>query len=93
MITATTLVQGELIGLNAKVVKSTNPSNIGISGKVIDETRNTLTIRKGNTNKIIPKETAVFQFTLPNGTVVEAEGNVLMGRPEDRVKKKPKRRW
>jgi ribonuclease P protein subunit POP4 len=91
--TATTFIQGELIGLNAKVVKSTNPSNVGIHGKVIDETRNTLVMRNDDNTHIIAKETSIFQFKLQNGTVVEVEGNAIIGRPEDRVKKRPKRRW
>lgn len=90
---AVTIVQDEFIGLNAKVVKGNNPSHIGISGKVIDETRNTIVIRHKNEDKIIAKETAVFQFTLHDGTVVEVEGNIIVGRPEDRMKKRLKRRW
>jgi ribonuclease P protein subunit POP4 len=90
---AVTIVQDEFIGLKAKVVKSSNTCHVGISGKVIDETRNTLVIRHKNEDKIIAKETAVFQFTLHDGTVVEVEGNVIVGRPEDRMKKRLKRRW
>ena len=90
---ATTIVQNELIGLDARVVKSTNPTNVGISGKVTDETRNTLVIRQNEEDKVVIKETAVFQFTLPNRTIVEVEGKAISGRPEDRVKKKLKRRW
>jgi len=93
MKTAATVIQGELIGLDAKVVKSANPSNLGMSGKIIDETRNTLVIRQNENDKVVAKDTAVFQFTLPNGTVVEVEGVAIIGRPEDRVKKKPTRRW
>jgi len=87
------VVQSEFIGLTAKVVKSTNSSYVGISGEVVNETRNTLVIRHKNEDKVIVKEVAVFQFTLPNGTVVEIEGNAILGRPEDRVKKRLKRRW
>jgi len=87
------VVQGEFIGLNAKVVKSTNPSYVGISGQVINETRNTIVVRHKNEDKVIVKETAVFQFTLPSGTVIEIEGNAILGRPEDRLKKRLKRRW
>jgi len=87
------IVQSELIGLNAKVVKSSNPSYEGISGQVVDETRNTLVIRSKNEDKVIVKEAAVFQFSLPDGTVIEIEGNTILGRPEDRVKKRPRRRW
>ena len=90
---AATIIQGELIGLDAKIVKSTNPSNLSISGKIVDETRNTLVIRQNENDKVVTKETAVFQFTLPNGTIVEVEGAAIIGRPEDRVKKKPKRQW
>lgn len=86
-------VQDEFIGLNAKVVKSTNPNYVGIDGKVIDETRNTLVIRHENQDKVIVKNVAVFHFTTPDGTIVEVDGNVITGRPEDRVKKQLRRRW
>jgi len=90
---AATLVKGELIGLDVKVVKSTNPANVGMSGRVIDETQNTIVLRQDERDKIIIKETAVFRFTLPNGSIVEVEGASILGRPEDRVKKKLKGRW
>ena len=90
---AATITQNELIGLNAKVTKSTNRDSMGISGTVIDETRNTLVIRQNNNDKVVPKETSIFQFTLSDGSVVEIEGNAIIGRPEDRVKKKPRRQW
>ena len=93
MKTAVTFVQDEFIGLNAKVVKSSNPSYVGISGKVVDETRKTLVIRQRHEDKVIVKEAAVFQFTLSDGTVIEVEGKVILGRPEDRMKKRLKRRW
>jgi len=86
-------VQNEFIGLNAKVVKSTNPNYVGISGKVIDETRNTLVIRHENKDKVVVKNVAVFHFTMPDSTIVEVDGNIILGRPEDRVKKQLRRRW
>lgn len=90
---AAAIVQSELIGLKAKVVKSSNPSYVGISGSVVDETRNTLTIRQENRDRVVVKDQAVFQFTLLDGTVIEVEGGVILGRPEDRVKKQIRRRW
>jgi len=86
-------VQNEFLGLNAKVVKSTNPSYLGVSGKVIGETRNTLVIRHKNEDKIVVKNVAVFHFTMPDGTIVEVDGNIILGRPEDRLKKRIRRRW
>jgi len=86
-------VQNEFIGLNAKVVKSTNPNYVGISGKVIDETRNTLVIRHENKDKVVVKNVTVFHLTMPDGTIVEVDGNIILGRPEDRVKKRVRRLW
>jgi len=88
-----TIIQHELIGLDAKIAKSTNPSYRGISGKIIDETRNTLTIQHGNTKKTVVKNVTVFHITTPDGTTVEIDGNTIVGRPEDRLKKRLKRRW
>ena len=87
------ILRHEFIGLDAKVVRSTHPDCVGITGKVIDETRNTLVIRQKNKDKVVVKNTAVFHFTLPDGTIVEIEGNAIVGRPEDRLKKRPRRRW
>jgi len=86
-------VQHEFIGLNAKVVKSTNPSYVGIRGGIIDETRNTLVIRHKNQDKVVVKNVAVFHFTMADGTMVEVDGNIILGRSEDRVKKHLRRRW
>lgn len=87
------VLQQCFIGLNAKITKSANPEYIGINGKVINETRNTLVILHEEKEKTIIKDVAVFHFTLPDGTVVEIDGKSIVGRPENRVKKKVKRRW
>ena len=36
------IVQQELIGLDAEVVKSAHPGYVGIAGRVLNETRNTI---------------------------------------------------
>jgi ribonuclease P protein subunit POP4 len=88
------LVQQEFIGLKAKVVKSSNLDMMGITGKVVDETRNTFIISNNDgEKKVIIKDTAVFEFVIADGTVVEIDGKVIMGRPEDRIKKRPRRLW
>jgi len=87
------ILQHEFIGLNAKVVRSTHPNYVGIAGKVIDETRNTLLILHKNERKAVVKEVAVFHFTMPDGTVLEIDGKAIIGRPENRVKKRITRRW
>jgi len=87
------ILQHEFIGLKAKVVESKNLYYEGIAGRVVDETRNTFTILHEGEKKIIVKDVAVFHFTLPDGTVVEVDGRALVGRPEDRVKRRVRRRW
>ena len=87
------IVQNEFIGLETKVVKSPNKSLVGIKGKVVNETRNSFIILQDRKEKIIIKEKTFFDFVLPDGTIVEIDGKVLIGRPEDRIKKRPRRLW
>lgn len=82
----------ELIGLEAKVIRSTNKSHIGISGTIVDESRKTLIIKEGEGHKRVPKKDSIFRLRL-ECREVEVEGTALYGRPEDRVKKKIKKRW
>lgn len=87
------IINGEFIGTTCKVAESGHSGYVGISGKVIDESKNTLTItRNGKTSSIV-KDAAIFQFKFGDGTVVEIDGKLLVGRPEDRLKKSVKRLW
>ena len=84
----------EFIGLEAKVVKSTHPGYVGLSGKIIDETKKTVVLLgKNGKRRVIPKENAVFHFKLEDGTIVEVDGKVIVGRPEERLKRKIRRLW
>jgi ribonuclease P protein subunit POP4 len=92
MITPSNLVRHELIGLEVKVVESTNPSQAGLSGRVVDESRNILTIETSSGVRNLPKQDCTFSFRLPSGEWVRVEGRLLVARPEDRLKKKH-RKW
>ena len=87
------IVQNEFIGLETKVVKSPNSSLVGIKGLVVNETRNSFILLQDRKEKIIIKKNTFFDFVLPDGTIVEIDGKVLIGRPEDRIKKRPRRLW
>ena len=87
------IVQDEFIGLESKVVKSSNPDLMGIVGRVVDETRNTFAILQNGAQKVVAKDTSVFSFVMTDGTVVEIDGKAVIGRPEDRIKKRPRRLW
>ncbi len=82
------IVRHELIGLKVKVKRSTNKSQVGLQGTVIDETYNTIKIETNKGEKKVAKNTAIFIFELPNGKKVEVNGELLVSRPEDRLKKK-----
>ena len=87
------IIRSEFMGTEAKVAKSTHPNYVGISGKIIDETRNTLTILQEGKRRIIVKDSAIFHFKFSDGTTIEINGKLLAGRPEDRLKKHIRRLW
>ena len=70
------------IGQLLTVVESTDPTLIGRSGNVIDETQKTLTILENGQEVVFGK--AAIQFTLNDGTTV-LSGSSLRQRPEDRM--------
>ena len=70
------------IGQLLTVVESTDPTLIGRSGNVIDETQKTLTILENGHERVFGK--AAIQFTLNDGTTV-LSGSSLRQRPEDRM--------
>jgi ribonuclease P protein subunit POP4 len=88
-----TIVQQEFIGLTAKVSKCSNSSCKGITGTIVNETRNTFVILQEGKRKTIAKDQAVFHFIFPDGTIVEIDGKALVGRPEERLKKRVRKLW
>lgn len=81
------IVRHELIGLYCKVVHAQNKSQIGVEGKIADETMKTVVIG----GKSIPKKDTVFRVRL-GAKQVDIDGNYIVARPEDRIKKKI-RKW
>ena len=73
------------------MLNDSNPSNINIRGKVVDETMKTLIIQSTGLKRVAKKD-ATFKFSL-DGVAVKVEGKTLIGRPEDRVKKQNKKKW
>ena len=87
------IIRGEFIGAEGKIAKSPHSSYVGLSGEVINETKNTFTILHAGKAKSVIKDSAVFHFKFSDGTIVEIDGKLLVGRPEDRLKKSVKRLW
>ncbi|MBT3984751.1 ribonuclease P protein component 1 [archaeon] len=86
MITSNNIKKHELIGLDVEVVDSINKDLCGLKGKVVDETRNLIVLATNKGEKKVLKKDATFMFKLENEKV-EVDGKVLVGRPEERLKK------
>lgn len=75
------ILMHEMIGLNVKIVKSSDPKKIGLKGKIIDETKNTFILEN---KKIIPKKECFFEFNLDEKIIID--GKNILKRPEERLK-------
>ena len=80
------IVMDELIGLKARVIKSSHRGLEKIAGVVVDETMQTLVIDQNGVEKTVPKTNTVFEFEFQDEKVV-VDGKDIAFRPEDRVKK------
>ncbi len=80
------LVKYEFIGTEIEIIDAGNKSLIGINGRIADETRNMFVLDNG---KRIIKSQCIFKMKI-NKKTVEINGKVLVGKPEDRVKKQIK---
>jgi len=83
-VTPETLTRHELCGLDIEVVEAANPDLVGIEGRVVEETENTLVVESGDRARTVPKRGATFEFALPDGHVL-VEGNRLVARPARRT--------
>ncbi len=74
--------RAEFIGENVTISHHSDPSLCGVSGKIVDETRETVVIETNGLKKIVSKRSAKFMFE--NGEIV---GSKIAYRPQDRIKK------
>ena len=83
-----------LIGRKVKVVDSSNETLKGTEGRVVDETKNLLVVDTGRKLKKVLKKDVRFRVTTNEGPVI-IDGQDIVGRPEERLKKKDKvkSRW
>ncbi|MBI2670735.1 ribonuclease P protein subunit [Candidatus Woesearchaeota archaeon] len=86
MIDTKYLLKHEFIGLNIEIISSKNPSLIGMNGKIIDETKFTFKIKTQYGIKKIIKNQVKMLIKI-NNNKIEIDGNKLIGRAEERLKK------
>ncbi|HOT07480.1 MAG TPA: ribonuclease P protein component 1 [Methanotrichaceae archaeon] len=88
------LARHELIGLKVEVLDTSNRTMAGMTGWVVDETRNTFVIETPRGERRVPKAESSFVFTLPDGRRVRIVGSILISQPENRINKRMQRsRW
>jgi len=75
----------EIIGLYAEVADSKNISNIGICGKIIDETKNTIIIECKGKKKRIFKDNVILKIKFGKQPII-IKGSLLAGNPKERIK-------
>lgn len=85
MITNKNLSSHEIVGLTMKIEESPNRTLTTLSGKVVLETKNMISIKTDNGIKRVAKSAAkTIKMQLPSG-ICFLSGSALKGRPEDRV--------
>ena len=90
-LTPKNILRHELLGLRVKA-RPFKGNYIHI-GEVVGETRNMLKILRDDGRIVsLPKEAYLFEFRLPSNEKILVDGRMLIGRPEERLKKRV-RRW
>jgi ribonuclease P protein subunit POP4 len=75
--------------LFVKVVRSTDRNLLGIEGFIVNESRNMIILAtKDSTLKRISKRSVVLELSVPEMGKIQIAGAEIVGRPENRIKKK-----
>lgn len=81
------VIHGEWIGKDVRVVDAANPSLVGVEGTVVDETRHLLVIETGKGEKRVPKHLTTFRIRWDDD-YVEVMGDDILDSPEERIKRR-----
>lgn len=88
MITKKNLLYSTFIGLDVEIINSSQRKLIGISGKIVDETKNLIMIERSDGHEIkVPKVSSTFRFTTDDKQKVDVVGKEIAFRPHERPKK------
>jgi ribonuclease P protein subunit POP4 len=98
------IIHHELIGLDVRVVDSSNSSLNGIEGRIIDETKNMIKLETDDLEKMIPKSGSSFIFTISSShqTIdgkrylppkIKVDGRLLLSQPENRIQTKFRKKF
>jgi ribonuclease P protein subunit POP4 len=84
MITFENISIHEMIGLKTVISASSNNQIIGLTGKIVDETKSMFTINTKNGFKMIPKNQNTWKF-FSDDNELTFSGSVLEKRSYDRL--------
>ena len=78
-----TLTGHELCGLPVRVGASTDPTRVGIEGRVVDETTKTLVIERRSGEARVPKAGTEFTFAITDEAAASAKGVGTVSQPAE----------
>ena len=79
------VLRHELVGLFARIVESPDATLRGMSGTIVFETKNTISLRNYFITRHVAKRAALkMELRTPFGACF-ISGSALIGRPEDRI--------
>ena len=84
MISPENLTSHEFVGLDTKIIKSSNPQIIGLNGRIIEETKSMFRINTRKGTKFIDKDNNLWKFTIQNKEI-SIDGYKIQKRPYDRI--------
>jgi len=87
MRTVKNILRHELIGLPCEIIRTSNKSQIGIKGRIVDETLKIIEIKTTEGKKMVAKKNTIFRVSIDDKKV-DIDGNFIGYRPEDRIKKR-----
>ena len=76
------------ISRNIQVIDSDDPTLVGVSGQIIEETRRTIIVQTSKGEKILPKNVINFIHDSEKEVI---EGFTVTQRPENRINRKYRR--
>ncbi|HLE46940.1 MAG TPA: ribonuclease P protein subunit, partial [Candidatus Thermoplasmatota archaeon] len=80
-------LRGEFLGKPAEILDAPDPTLVGKSGTIVDESLNTLVLKTADRRTLrVAKAHTVFAIDMGNGRVT-VRGDRIRFRPEDRIKK------
>ena len=77
----------EWIGQKVRVIDASNPAQVGLEGRVIDEGARTIVIRKADGKEVCVQKVGTRLQTKDSNHIAIIEAGEALMRPEDRTKK------